>query len=79
MLLADRSQMFFRFFERHLAQGANITSNSTPSVGILDEATANLLIGPFDGPGECSLGGCPRSIGSTERLAGFKAFFNWCK
>jgi hypothetical protein len=58
-------------------QDANITSNSTPFVGILDGATAHLLIGPFDGPGDYSLGGCPRSTGDTERLAGVKAFFNW--
>ena len=59
--------------------GAKSSAKFTPPSSPVQEVGTELLAGPYDGPGACSVGAYPRSIASAECLAGFKAISHWCK
>jgi hypothetical protein len=62
-----------------VVSGPNVTFKSTPPLPGSQEVTTDIVVGPYDGAGACSVGGYPRSLSHNECAQAFAAVLNWCK
>ena len=68
-----------RYPPNFVVSGPNVTFKSTPPSPGGQEVTTDIVIGPYDGAGACSVGGYPRSLSHDECAQAFAAVLNWCK
>jgi hypothetical protein len=62
-----------------VVNGPNVTFKSTPPLPGSQEVTTEIVVGPYDGKGACSVGGYPRSLSHDECAKAFTEVLNWCK